>query len=347
MNHPFTSRRSNAVFTRRLLALTTVVALGGGCSLDKQPAPSLAGPSELALSLAITADPDIITQDGRSTTMIKITARDVNGQPPRPPLQLRAETMVNGVLADFGVLSSRTVSTGNNDGFASFVYQAPAAPPPTATSDNIVTVVITPVGTNYGDSTPRNVVIRLARPNNPFPNAPPVPRFFFSPTNPSENEDVLFDASASTDDGRIVTYAWNFGDGDTAQGARVFHDYALAGAYKVSLTVTDDLGATATTPLDDISTVTVGAAANPTASFVSSPAAPRAGATVNFSAAGSTTPTGRTIVSYAWNFGDGSVGAGLTPTHVYGVANAYTVSLTVTDNTGRKHTATGVVTVVP
>ena len=39
-----------------------------------------------------------------------------------------------------------------------------------------------------------------------------------------------------------------------------------------------------------------------------------------------------TIASYAWDFGDGSVGTGVTAAHAYATAGTYTVSLTVTDN---------------
>lgn len=55
------------------------------------------------------------------------------------------------------------------------------------------------------------------------------------------------DASASTDpDGEIASYAWDLGDGDTATGPTVEHTYAAAGTYEVTLTVTDDDGATDT-----------------------------------------------------------------------------------------------------
>ncbi|MCW8878112.1 MAG: pre-peptidase C-terminal domain-containing protein [Kangiellaceae bacterium] len=60
--------------------------------------------------------------------------------------------------------------------------------------------------------------------------------------------------------------------------------------------------------------------------------------TINFSSAGSNDPDG-SIVSYLWNFGDGSATSGTAnPTHAYTVAGNYNVSLTVTDNEG----ATGV-----
>ncbi|MFV1964644.1 MAG: PKD domain-containing protein [Pirellulaceae bacterium] len=46
-----------------------------------------------------------------------------------------------------------------------------------------------------------------------------------------------------------------------------------------------------------------------------------------------------TIVSYDWNFGDGNLGAGVSPDHTYATAGLYTVSLTVTDDAGASHTA--------
>lgn len=60
--------------------------------------------------------------------------------------------------------------------------------------------------------------------------------------------DCAFDASASSDsDGQLVRYAWDFGDGQTAAGPspRTDHRYAVDGTYTVTVTVTDDRGATA------------------------------------------------------------------------------------------------------
>jgi PKD repeat protein len=55
---------------------------------------------------------------------------------------------------------------------------------------------------------------------------------------------VAVDASASTDDGTIVSYAWDFGDGGTGSGVTANRTYAAAGTYTIVLTVTDDQGAT-------------------------------------------------------------------------------------------------------
>jgi hypothetical protein len=49
---------------------------------------------------------------------------------------------------------------------------------------------------------------------------------------------VDFDASASSDDGTLASYAWDFGDSTTGTGVTTSHDYA-AGVYTAKLTVTD------------------------------------------------------------------------------------------------------------
>ncbi|RMD62999.1 MAG: PKD domain-containing protein, partial [Alphaproteobacteria bacterium] len=79
-------------------------------------------------------------------------------------------------------------------------------------------------------------------------NQPPTARATASPAAGDAPLAVTFDASASDDaDGRIVAYAWDFGDGTRASGAVVSHTYTNPGTYSTLLSVTDDAGAAATT----------------------------------------------------------------------------------------------------
>ena len=334
--------------TNRFLALAAVLALAG-CALDKQTTPPLAGPSELGLSLAITATPDIITQDGHSQAMVEIIARDASSQP-LAGVGLRAETFVNGVQADLGVLSSKSISTGS-DGRATLTYRAPPAPSASQSSDIIVTLALTPVGTNYAGAVTRFVDIRLARPGVILPsNGLPKPIFFFSPRAPRTDDDVYFDGSASFDsDGTIVSYRWSFGDGrsSVSSGPTVRHSYDLAGIYNVVLTVTDDRGLSASSSPTE---VTVTTSTDPTASFVSSPAAPKVNTLVSFNASASKGIEGRSVTQYEWDFGDGSplqMTSSPLVTHVYGAVGAYTVTLRIQDDTGRFAVASNELTIAP
>ena len=81
----------------------------------------------------------------------------------------------------------------------------------------------------------------------------------------------------------------------------------------------------------------VGGTVSPTADFTSSPSPSTAGSAVAFNASLSQPSTGATIVSYQWDFGDGSapITTGTPNTSkTYAVAGGYTVTLTVTDSTG-------------
>jgi hypothetical protein len=78
----------------------------------------------------------------------------------------------------------------------------------------------------------------------------PEASFSYSPLNPEISEVVTFDASSSSDpDGTVVSYFWDFGDGNTENSlsATVIHSYTVKGTYTVTLTVTDNDGLTDTT----------------------------------------------------------------------------------------------------
>jgi len=93
----------------------------------------------------------------------------------------------------------------------------------------------------------------------------------------------------------------------------------------------------ATTTLTVTLTPIVPANQPPTASFSFTPPAPIVGQTVTFDGSASTDPDG-SIVSHAWEFGDGATGTGIGTSHAYGGLGTYTVRLTVTDSRGTTDT---------
>lgn len=85
-------------------------------------------------------------------------------------------------------------------------------------------------------------------PSHPTPGQNQAPQAAFTPsvTQGPAPLQINFDASASIDiDGNIATYSWSFGDGKTDSGTTVQHTFEQVGSYPVTLTVTDNQGASA------------------------------------------------------------------------------------------------------
>jgi len=175
-------------------------------------------------------------------------------------------------------------------------------------------------------------------------NATPTSAFTRSPASGIQPVAATFDGSASTDDdGTVASYAWDFGDGNTAGGPTAAHTYPTAGAYVVSLTVTDDDGATDTAKLPVVVNP-IPPNVDPTAAFTATPTSGILPLPVDFDGSGSDDTDG-TIVSYDWTFGDGGTGTGPMPSHTYSAAGTYTATLTVTDDRGGTASASTVITV--
>jgi PKD repeat protein len=145
-----------------------------------------------------------------------------------------------------------------------------------------------------------------------------------------EAYNVAFDGTGSHDpDGDKLTYMWNFGDGATAEGAKVTHTYAKGGDYKATLTVNDGSGSACGT---STSMVNVNLNRAPVADAGDSKKA-CVGQSVSFDGSKSQVESVSGI-KYQWAFGDGETGTGTTVSHVYQKGGTYSVVLTVDDGKG-------------
>ncbi len=154
--------------------------------------------------------------------------------------------------------------------------------------------------------------------------------FFADPEEICEGEKVYFSTTFYNFECDVDSWIWDFGDpasgsANTGTGTNPDHIYNSAGLYTVSLTVTGPEIDTTITKTDFITVY-----ANPTADFSATPLTGLAPLTVDFTDL--SVPANGNIVSWSWNFGDGSaLVTGPDPTHTYQAAGDYTVTLEVED----------------
>jgi len=160
--------------------------------------------------------------------------------------------------------------------------------------------------------------------NNPCPD--PVVASF---TSSSNGLTMTFDGSTST--GTSLTYAWDYGDGNSGTVNPAVHPYSTAGNYNVSLIVTDQCGQSDT--LDQ--------------NFeVCDTILPAFTVAIQVYQVGFTGPLNPGNYSYiSWDFGDGTGATGANPSHTYAGGGLYSVILTVVNLCGDTLTHTQVVTI--
>ena len=171
-------------------------------------------------------------------------------------------------------------------------------------------------------------------------NDPPTADFGAAAIDPSKPRELTFtDKSADADPGSVMAWAWDFENDGTVDSTvqNPIHSFAGAGPKTVTLTVTDDEGATATASRP------VGVNAAPSASFTASSLTGEAPFEPTFTST-ATDPDG-SIASYEWSFGDGTTGSGPSVSHRYTAPGTYDVRLTVTDDDGARSSATKTIAV--
>ncbi len=145
---------------------------------------------------------------------------------------------------------------------------------------------------------------------------------------------IDFNGSRSNDpDGTIVSYEWDFGDGNkmTDSSNSTSHAYSQSGSYTVTLKVTDNDGL-----MDmETTTATIGMGNMAPVAEASGAYNGKVNGVIKFDGSQSHDQDG-SIVNYIWDFGDGTGDSGSNPypEHSYASVGTYNVILTVTDNTG-------------
>jgi plastocyanin len=238
---------------KRFAAAVLVAGVAAGaCTVHQTEVPPLAGPSDLATSVNVTATPDTIklglspTALGESSQVL-VQMFGPDGAPAKNR-SVRVDIAVGNSFADCGQLSARDLVTGS-DGRAATVFTAPTQPLPqpecaSFSPGGTVTIVATPVGTNFQTSTQRTATIRMVLPTIiQGPGAASV-NFTISPPTAKVGDEVTFSDAGST--GSVgcspMLFQWYFSDGITKNGASVQHDFTPAGTYTATLVVTDSCG---------------------------------------------------------------------------------------------------------
>jgi PKD repeat protein len=154
--------------------------------------------------------------------------------------------------------------------------------------------------------------------------------FTWTPSEPFNGEWVTF--TGNSEGSEPITYTWDFGDDSFGTGITSTHTYAEDGDYAVVMTATNDCGVDS---IDQI--ITVAQACDPVtqADFNWEPLNPISGGLITFTGFSE----GSEPITYAWDFGDGFLGTGITITHTYAEDGDFTVIMTATNACGEDSAA--------
>lgn len=160
----------------------------------------------------------------------------------------------------------------------------------------------------------------------------PTANFTFTPAAPVATQVVAF---ADTSGGNPTSWSWDFGDAASSALQNPTHVFTTPGTFSITLTATNAGGSDSKTKSVTVTPATVA----PVANFSWSPSEPKAQGEVQFSDTSTGLPT-----SWAWAFGDGGTSNLQNPSHVFGTAGNFSVTLTAT-NSGGSHSKSQTVVV--
>ncbi len=270
-----------------------------------------------AQQVTVRAEPTSVPVTG-GTVQVTSVVTDVSGNP-LPGAQVVFS-------ADAGTLSSSSSLTDDN-GEARV-----------SLTTNRETIVQANVASRVGTVTVRAIslpLVTISAPATAVTAGAPVSFTLATPTPP-----------AGTVTNPITSLSVEFGDGRSVQlspgTTSVTHAYSSAGTYTATARAVDSAGLVGTSS----ASVVVLAQSGLDVTVTLSPVSPQAGAIVTFTATVTGSPG---VVSYRWDFGDGTGHTGTSSSiqHRYSGAAFYNVTVTVTTTDGRTGTGTRIVQVVP
>ncbi|MGN6532172.1 MAG: PKD domain-containing protein, partial [Ginsengibacter sp.] len=166
-------------------------------------------------------------------------------------------------------------------------------------------------------------------------NKKPVIDFSSSLIKGCTPQPITFTGKATADNGSIVDYMWDFGDGftDRSSSSQISHTYVSAQKVPVTLSVTDNHGCTASKTINDMLEILPGVTVdfNADKTFV---------CYANDPVTMMDNSKGAGPLSYTWNFGDNITSTEKNPIHSFNKKGIYTVSLTTESVNGCKNTLT-------
>jgi PKD repeat protein len=306
----------------------------GTTSEEQEPSHTYAGSGTFTVRVTVT-DNEGATDESSDDVTVTAPSEPPSNQPPRADFEIDCDdltcTFTDESEDDDGRIESRQWDFGDGAGSS---QRNPSHTYGSAGRYDVVLAVT-------DDDGAEDTRTRTAEPESPPPPPPPPP----PPNDPPEAEfeiecldlQCTFVDRSGDDDGSVVSWEWDFGDGATSSERNPSHLYAAPGEYDVLLVVTDDDGAA------DARTHTANPEAPP-------PPEPNREPDADFDVdcddltcifTDESRDEDGVIVGWQWDFGDGATSNEQNPVHTYSEEDRYDVLLTVTDDDGATDTREG------
>ncbi len=212
---------------------------------------------DAAIAISSTGDLGTATPNGAYGTPNSTTVSASIGQ--NVQKYGRTTSLTKGEIAEINVtvdVCYETAGPFRCKSSARFINQISITPGTFSGGGDSGSLIVTdddsknPVGLLFAGSTTRTIAspigvvltrfgVTIDDGSGGTPNIPPTADFSYSATDLS----VSFTDQSSDSDGSIVSWSWDFKDGSTSDDQNPIHIYASGGTYSVTLTVTDDDGA--------------------------------------------------------------------------------------------------------